>query len=109
MGDTFDVLEKQYFTIKNNIGNLLAACQTDAQRDALRNAYAAARDNYNTAINQVFKDNDLTVAGLRAELKDKQQQIEQSLTGLQDISAVINAITAAVGVGTKLVAITGGP
>ena len=108
MSDTLDVLEKQYFTIKSNFNQLIAACQTDDQRTALQNAYAMARDNYNTALNKVLNDNDPTVTTLRTELQTKQQQIENSLTNLQNIATTIDTITAGVAVGTKLVGILGG-
>ena len=106
--ETFDDLERQYFTIKSNFNRLLFACQTDDQRNELRAAYANSRDNYNKAMNQIFDDNDTAIDALRSELSNSQQQIEDSLTNLQEISKVIDTITAAVSVGTRLVAISSG-
>jgi hypothetical protein len=108
MSDTLDLLEKQYFTIKSNFNQLIASCETDVQRTAMQNAYATARDNYNTALNRVLNDNDPTVTGLRTELQTKQQQIESSLANLQNIVTTIDTITAGVAVGTKLVGSLGG-
>lgn len=108
MGDTLDLLEKQFFAIKSNFNQLIAACQTDAQRTELQAAYATARDNYNSALNSVLNDNDPTVTALRTELQTKQQQIEKSLASLQNIATTLDTITAGVAVGTKLVGVLGG-
>ena len=108
MSDTLDLLEKQYFTIKSNFNQLIASCQTDEQRTALQNAYATARDNYNTAVNSVLSDNDPTVTALRTELQTRQQQIENSLANLQNIATIVDTITNGVAVGTKLVGILAG-
>jgi septal ring factor EnvC (AmiA/AmiB activator) len=105
MSETFDALEQLYFTLKGNFGELQAACQTDQQRSSLKTAYAAARDNYNRAMNKMFDENEAAVAALRCELQDKQQQIETSLANLQEAGTVIDTITAAVTVGTKLVGV----
>ncbi len=103
-GAPFDDLEKQYFTIKDNFNELIAACQNDDQRNALRAAYAQSRDNYNTAMNLILDDNDPQVGSLLSELSNSQNEIENSLTNLQDITTALNTITAAVSVGTKIVA-----
>lgn len=107
MSETLDLLEKQFFTIESSFNQLIAQCQTDGQRTTLQNAYATARDNYNTAVNRVLDDNDPTVTALRTELQAKQQQIENSLSNLQNIVTTLDTITAGVAVGTKLVGILG--
>lgn len=106
--DAFDGLQEQYFTLMDNFNRLMAACQTDEQRNALRAAYAQSRDNYNAAINNILNANDPNIDALQAELKSSQGKVEDSLTNLQDISAVIDTIGAAVAVGTKLVTLGSG-
>jgi chromosome segregation ATPase len=108
MGETFDQIEKQYFSVKGRFNDLIAACKTDEQRAALQAAYASLRDNYNKAMNQRFEDNDPAIATLRSELQRGQEEIERSLTNLKDITAVIDSISSAVSIGTKLVEIVGG-
>ena len=108
MSETFDQIEKQYFTVKGRFNDLISACKTDEQRGALQADYASLRDNYNKAMNQRFEDNDPAIATLRSELRKRQEEIECSLKNLQDITAVIDSISSAVRIGTKLVETVGG-
>jgi biopolymer transport protein ExbB/TolQ len=105
MSETFDVLKEQFFSLEEHFDDLLAASATEDQRTALRNAFAQSRDNFNKAANKILDDNDPQVEELRDELKDKQSEIDHSLANLKTITQVIDTITAAVDVGTKIVSL----
>jgi hypothetical protein len=94
---TFQSLDAQY-------NFLLAGCQTQAQRDALAAQYAAAQENYQSALNATLTDDDAQVAALSTQLKAANAQVVQATAQLGNISKVISDVTTAVSLGAQLVA-----
>ena len=94
--DTFNTLDSQF-----NL--LLVACQTDEQRDALKQQYSAAQAAYQKCIGQILSDDDAEVAVIDAQIKIANQQIKQAVTEMGNISKIIDEITTAIQLGEKLV------
>jgi ABC-type proline/glycine betaine transport system substrate-binding protein len=97
-------LESTYLTLQSQIGMLLAACQTQDQRDALTSQYVAARSSYWTCVNKAFHDDDPTVIALTTQLDAANNQVKAAVQQLGDIATAIKTITQAVTVGASLAA-----
>ena len=100
---SFQILKDQYFLLEDNFNRLFLACRTDEERDRLRRDYVNARDNFWEARNRVFSDNDPHVQGLAQELKETRAKIDGMLASLQDVGTLLQAITAAVRLGSSLI------
>jgi HEAT repeat protein len=104
MSEAVTALQNIYFAIQQNISAMLAACQTQAQRDELMSKYVAARQNYWQAINKVFHDDDPAVKTLVTQANDAAKTLTAISTNLGDIATVLNDITKAVTLGSQIVA-----
>jgi hypothetical protein len=102
MQDALAELETTYFTLQSKIGMLLAACQTQVQRDALTTQYVAARSSYWSCVNKAFHDDDPAVKALTTQLDTANNQLKTAVQQLGDIKTVIDAITQVVTIGASL-------
>jgi hypothetical protein len=107
MGDALHSLEAQYLFLTQHLADILAACQTDDQRNQVRASYVAARRNYWNAINQIFHDDDPQIEQVVSQMKDAQDSLQTMTQDLANIAKVITAITTAVKVGTELASMAG--
>lgn len=96
-------LEEQYFTLRVNIDKILGKCTTDLQKQEAFAAYLQSRLNYFRGINCIFDQGDDQVKKLTSDLKAAKTEIDLQLAHLENIVKVLNVITAAVNIGTKLV------
>jgi len=102
MQDALAELETTYFTLQSKIGMLLAACQTQDQRDALTTKYVAARSAYWSCVNKAFHDDDPAVIALTTQLDKANDQLKKAVEQLGDIKTVIDTITQVVTIGASL-------
>ena len=105
MNDTLRALEQQYFALRSNRDDLLSACTADEQRQQVIDIYKEAQTNYFKAINAVFDENEPQIKALTAEVQLAQKQLETALEDLRNIAKTLKVITAAVRLGTSLVAL----
>ena len=105
MNDTLRALEQQYFTLRSNRDDLLSACTADEQRQQVIDIYKEAQTNYFKAINAAFDENEPQIKALTAEVQLAQKQLETALEDLRNIAKTLKVITAAVRLGTYLVAL----
>ncbi len=106
--ETLGSLKNQYFLLKDNLSDLLAKCKNEDQKTQLRGAYEESFDNFQKARLKVFQENDPAVQGLNEQLKDTQTQIQKLLQSEQDILTIIQVISSAVSLGTKLLSLASG-
>jgi hypothetical protein len=104
MQSALSELETTYFTLQSQIGMLLAACATQAQRDALTTQYVKARSNYFACVNRAFHDDDPQVTALTTQLDTANTQLKTDVQQLGDISKTIDAITGVITIGANLAA-----
>jgi hypothetical protein len=104
MGDALGTLESIYFSFQANLEDMLAACKTQADRDAIMSQYVAARQNYWQCIDRTFHNDDPAVQSLVAEAKVDIAQLNTIDNSLGDIAKVINIATEVVTVGSKIAA-----
>jgi hypothetical protein len=104
MTDALQALEDQYIFLTNNLDNLVAACQTNADKNALMTQYVNCRRNYFNSVNTVFHDDDPDVQALVGQMKQEQNALTAAVTNIGAIAGVINTITTAVQTGASLAA-----
>jgi predicted DNA-binding protein (UPF0278 family) len=96
--------ENLYTTLLNNLFDLEARCSNADQLDTLHKAVAQSRDNYNAALRSALQDDDLEVAALTSQMGTIQVTLDQQVKDLGDIASILNVITKAVDIGSKLAA-----
>ena len=99
----FRALKELYFALDKNFNKLFDACETDEQKDMLRQQYVNARDNFWEARNRVFISNDPQVKELISELQEATATIQELLEELEEIAKVLDLIKGAVCLGSSLV------
>jgi hypothetical protein len=107
MGDSLKALEDQYMLLTQQLSMLLAACKTQAQRNAIMTQYVTSRRNYWNSINKIFHDDDPRITALVQQMHAEQAKIKDCANHLDKIAQVLDAITEAVTVGTQLAAMAG--
>lgn len=107
MGNALLALQNQYIFLTQNLSMLLAACQTQEQRDTIQSQYVTARRNYFKCVNSVFHEDDPAVASLIRQMQTEQTALTSMMNRLNDIAKVINDITRAVQIGAQLVSVAG--
>jgi GTP1/Obg family GTP-binding protein len=107
VGDSLKALEDQYMFLTQQLSMFLASCQTQDQRNAIMTQYVTARRNYWNSINKIFHDDDPRVISLVDQMHNEQKRIKDCTNHLGKIAQVIDTITEAVTVGTKLAAMAG--
>jgi len=104
MGDALSTLEGIYTSLQASLDDMLMACPTQADRDIVMSKYVAARENYWNCIKKAFHDDDPAVQALVAEGKEDIDAIKKINESLGNITKVIDTITNAVTVGSKIAA-----
>jgi hypothetical protein len=100
---TLDTLKSLYFFLDENFEDLLNDCTNDNQRQQLRHDYVVVRDGFYQARNLVFNDDDPVVSTLSTRLADAQKQMQSMLSNLKDIVQMLNLVTDAVNLASRLV------
>jgi hypothetical protein len=102
MSDALSTLETIYFTLQSNLDDMLAACQTQDDRDSVMTQYVAARASYWKCINHAFHDDDPALIALVAQAKVNIAQFDKIDESLGDIAKVLNIITETVTVASQI-------
>lgn len=98
-------LQEQYFYLDRNFNRLFMATKTEEERDTLRTDYVQARDNYWKARAQRFNDDDPMVDDLQQKVTAAQRDIERAGERLDDVASLLDTITTAVNLGSRLVSL----
>lgn len=108
MKPSTQALENLFTTLYNNLFDLEARCSNADQVDTLHKAVAQSRDSYNAALRSALQDNDPEVSALTSQMGTIQVTLDQEVKDLGDIASILNVITKAVDIGSKLAAKAGG-
>lgn len=100
-----DEIRDLYFLLEERLDELLAAARTDAERAALRADYEQARDLFWEALNRRFEEEDPEVAGTRRALARARARIEEALEGEARRARALAAVTRAVRLAGRLLAL----
>jgi hypothetical protein len=104
MNQSLAVLEKQYLFLTQSLSDLMDQGATPEELDAMRKAIVQSRTNYWKAINNVLHDDDPEVASLVSQMNTAQLNLEAGLKNLGNVAKVLDVITKAVDIGSKLAA-----
>ncbi len=107
MANALAEVQETYLSLDKNYSLLLAACQTEAQREQLEAQYAQAQDAYEKCLGQMLDADTAEIADLTARLKVVNAQIAGALSVMGDMSKVLNVITQALTIGEELIAAAG--
>lgn len=102
MNSSLAALERQYFFLQGSLPDLMGRGAPEEELSAVRLAIVQSRTNYWTAINKVLHDDDPRVAALTSQMNLEQLNLEAALKTLKTVTQVLNVITKAIDVGTKL-------
>lgn len=91
--------------LDDNYDELYAACETQDQRDRLRNLHMVARDAFFAAIAARLEDDNQVVQGIRKDLAAANAASKKSLAGLKKIVDVLQLLTQAVRLAGSLAAL----
>jgi len=97
-------VQNTFLSLDSQYNMLRAACKTDQDRAALAAQYAAAEKNYQTALNEMLEDDDAQVAALSKALKAANGVVSNATKEMGDMSKVLDGITTAISLGSKLIA-----
>jgi chromosome segregation ATPase len=106
-GAPLSVLQEQYSFLDQNYDDLASQCQTSAQLQILKASYAEARHNLYVARLAIFDSHRRDVQALTSQVEDATRRIEKMTADLKQISEVIDVISSAIALGTKLVGMAG--
>ena len=106
MANALLTVQETFNTLDSQFNLLLAACQTEEQRAALKQRYSEALANYQKCIGQILTDDDAAVADLDAQLKAANEHLKVAVAQMGNISKVIDEIATAVMLGAKLCCMT---
>jgi hypothetical protein len=95
-------LEEQHYSLYRQRDAMEAACKNEECRQAVWDQYSQARRNHDDCINKIFDQNNPEVVRLTKECRDETAQMNDALGDLQNMTRVLQVVTAAVKVGTTL-------
>ena len=102
MSPALTVEEALYFQAQLKLNEMLAACQSQAERDQVMAAYVQLRHNYFLCIDRTFHDDDPELVALVTQAEKSVSEIQKIEEHLGDIAKVINVLTTAVTYGAKI-------
>jgi predicted nucleic acid-binding Zn-ribbon protein len=104
---SFDDVERAWFTIDQNFHDLYAAAGNDAEREQLTQMRDSARDTYWKAVADGLAANDAMVVDTRKQLEAAQAQLDASIADMQNFSETIDRIAQVVRLAAALVTLAG--
>lgn len=108
---SLQVLYDQYMTLSRKYGHLAKKCMDDdpdvqhRRLEQLQDDYRQAYKNYQAALNSVFQDNDPQLTKLKVDIQDAQSAIESMLRRIRSIDDVLNAISGAIDLASRLLSL----
>ena len=103
MGPALQCLEDLYLFLNANYDDI-AGAMNNQQKQNLASLFVTARSNYWTAIQKVLHDDDPQVEALVTQMNSAQGSLQADLQNLKNVGKVINDITTAVQIGSKIAA-----
>jgi len=104
MANALTDVQNTFLSLDNQYNMLRAACKTEQDRANLAAKYTDAQKNYQTTLNKTLEDDDVQVAALSKALKAANSVVDQATKEMGDMSKVLDGITTAIDLGSKLIA-----
>lgn len=110
--DAYNLLDDQWHSLDESMDDLIAACTTRQQGEALIQSWQQANANVLAARSKIFTTDDAEITALFSRVQETQQDINTSLEDLQafvgqidKLNAFIQNVSHAVALATSLVAL----
>ncbi|MFZ0629671.1 MAG: hypothetical protein WA399_06090 [Acidobacteriaceae bacterium] len=104
MANALDGVQATFLNLDGQYNLLLAACRTQADRDALSARYSAAESAYQQCIGQMLEDDDATVGALCTQLAAINKHVSALTTEMGDMSKVLTVLDQALKLGQQVMA-----
>jgi hypothetical protein len=104
MANALDNVQLTFLNLDGQYDLLLAACPTQADRDALSARYAAAQNAYEACIDQSLKADDAAIAALCSQLTTINKQVSALTTEMGDMTRVFTVLDQALKLGQQVMA-----
>lgn len=104
MANALENVQATFLNLDGQYNLLLAACRTQADRDALSARYSAAQSAYEDCVDQLLEDDDAAVAALSTQLTTINKQVSALTTQMGDISKVLTVLDQALKLGQQVMA-----
>lgn len=104
MANALATVQETYLSLDKQYNLLLAACRTQADRDALGTRYANAQLAYQQCVGKTLEDDDAAVSALNLQLIAVNKQVDVLTTQMGDMSKVFAVLDEALQLGQKLLA-----
>jgi hypothetical protein len=103
MANALANVQATFLNLDGQYNLLLAACRTQADRDALSARYAAAEGAYQQCIGQMLEDDDAAVAALCTQLTTINKQVSTLTREMGDMTRVLNVLDQALKLGQQVI------
>jgi len=104
MANALADVQTTFLNLDGQYNLLLAACPTQADRDALMERYSAAESAYDQCVGQLLEDDDAAVATLCTQLAAINKQVSALTTQMGDMSKVLALLDQALKLGQQVIA-----
>jgi len=101
----FQLIKDRYFQLDKNFDNLNAMCESDIQKQELRENYRKARINYKKTMNKAFDDNTAKVKKLTQKLEEAETKLNKALEVKGNMEAVLKALSTSVEIANTIAGI----
>lgn len=102
MANALAVVQATFLNLDGQYNLLLAACPTQAARDALITRYSAAETAYDQCVGQILESDDAAVAALCTQLNTINKQVAALTTEMGDMSKVLAVLDQALKLGQQV-------
>jgi hypothetical protein len=102
MANALAGVQATFLSLDGQYNLLLAACRTQADRDALSARYSAAETAYDQCVGQILEDDDTAVAALCTQLTTINKQVSALTTQMGDIGKVLTVLDQALKLGQQV-------
>lgn len=102
MANALDDVQATFLNLDGQYNLLLAACPTQAARDALSERYSAAENAYDLCVGQMLQNDDAAVAALCSQLNAINKQVAALTTEMGDMNKVLAVIDQALKLGQQV-------
>lgn len=95
-------VQATFLNLDGQYNLLLAACRTQADRDALSARYSAAETAYDQCVGQMLEDDDAAVAALCTQLTAINKQVSALTREMGDMTKVFTVLDQALKLGQQV-------
>ncbi|HEY1809690.1 MAG TPA: hypothetical protein VGG42_14080 [Acidobacteriaceae bacterium] len=103
MANALANVQATFLNLDGQYNLLLAACPTQADRDALSARYSAAQNAYEECADQLLEADDAALTALCTQLTTVNKQVSALTTEMGDMSKVLTVLDQALKLGQQII------